>query len=138
MPCVAHLGEVSRNRQQLHDAGLGVLAVGHAPAEVVKKFIDREKIEIPIVTDPERSGYKALELGRVSVWHFFRPRIVWDFIKLLFKGEKIRRLTWTEDVFQLGGDYLVDRERRILFAYPSQDATDRPNLAKIIAAAHSP
>jgi AhpC/TSA antioxidant enzyme len=134
MPCVAHLGEVSGNLAKLEAVGLSVLAVGHAPPEIVKQFIEREKLLFPIVTDPERVGYKSLGLGRVKLWHFLRPRILGNFLKLLFKGQKIRRLTWTEDVFQLGGDYIVDRNRKILFAYPSQDATDRPSIATILDA----
>jgi peroxiredoxin len=132
MPCVAHLGEVARNHDRLIAAGIGVVAVGHAPPAVVARFIEREKIPFPVVTDPNREGYRHLGLGRVSFWHFLRPRIVLNFIKLLFKGEKIRRLTRTEDVFQLGGDFLVDRNRRVLVAYPSRDATDRPSVETIL------
>ena len=133
MPCVAHLGEVARNLGRLRAAGIGVVGVGHAPPAVVEKFVEREKITFPIVTDPHREGYKFFGLGRVSVFHFLRPRILFNFIKLLFKGEKIRRLTWKEDVFQLGGDFLIDRDRKIIVAYPSRDATDRPGVETILS-----
>lgn len=133
MPCVAHLGEVARNIERLRAAGIGVVGVGHAPPAIVEKFIEREKITFPIVTDPHRESYKFFGLGRVRALHFLRPRILFNFIKLLFKGEKIRRLTWTEDVFQLGGDFLIDRKRTILVAYPSQDATDRPGVETILS-----
>jgi peroxiredoxin len=132
MPCVAHLGEVARNYDRIRAAGIGVIGVGHAPPAIVERFVEREGIPFPIVTDPHREGYKFFNLGRVSVWHFFRPRILFNFIKLLFRGEKIRRLTRTEDVFQLGGDFLIDRERTILHAYPSRDATDRPSVEAIL------
>ena len=133
MPCVAHLGEVARNRDRLRAAGIGVVAVGHAPPAVVARFIEREAIPFPVVTDPNREGYRYFGLGRVSVWHFLRPRILWNFLTLLFKGERIRRLTHTEDVFQLGGDFLIDRQRRVRYAYPSQDATDRPSIETILS-----
>lgn len=132
MPCVAHLGEVARHYEQIRAAGIGVIGIGHAPPDVVERFVEREKIPFPVVTDPHREGYKHLGLGRVGFMHFLRPRILFNFIKLLFKGEKIRRLTGTEDVFQLGGDFLINRNRQILVAYPSQDATDRPSVATIL------
>jgi hypothetical protein len=132
MPCVAHLGEVARGYDRLKQAGIGVVGVGHAPPPVVKHFLAREPKPFPVVTDPGRAGYKALDLGRVGFFHFLRPRILGNFIKLLFKGEPIRRLTRTEDVFQLGGDYLVDRHRKIVYAYPSKDATDRPGVDAIL------
>ncbi len=133
MPCVAHLGEVARNYERFRAAGIDVIAVGHAPPAIVERFIERERIPFTVVTDPHREGYKFFGLGRVSVWHFFRPRIVLNFLKLLVRGEKIRRLTRTEDVFQLGGDFLIDRSRTILRAYPSRDATDRPSVETILA-----
>ncbi len=133
MPCVAHLGEVARNYERLRAAGIGVIAVGHAPPAIVERFVERERVPFPVVTDPNREGYKHVGLGRVTVWHFFRPRIVLNFLKLLFRGEKIRRLTHTEDVFQLGGDFLIDRSRTVLHAYPSRDATDRPSVEAILS-----
>ena len=132
MPCVAHLGEVARGYERLKQAGIEVVGVGHAPPPIVQQFLEREPKPFPVVTDPDRVGYKALNLGRVRLRHFLRPRILLNFIKLLFKGEKIRRLTHTEDIFQLGGDYLVGRDRKIFFAYPSQDATDRPSVETIL------
>jgi peroxiredoxin len=132
MPCVAHLGEVARHYDRIRAAGIDVIAVGHAPPAIVERFVERERIPFPVVTDPHREGYKFFNLGRVSVWHFLRPRILLNFIKLLFRGEKVRRLTRTEDVFQLGGDFLIDRKRTILEAYPSRDATDRPSVEAIL------
>lgn len=138
MPCVAHLGEVARNHDRLRAAGIGVVGVGHAPPPVVERFVERETIPFPVVTDPHREGYKFFNLGRVGVLHFLRPRILLNFLKLLVRGEKVRRLTGTEDVFQLGGDFLIDRNRRILVAYPSRDATDRPSVETILSWTGSP
>lgn len=138
MPCVAHLGEVARNYERLRSAGIDVLGIGHAPPNVIERFITREAIPFPVVSDPHRESYKHFNLGRVGVLHFFRPRIVLNFLKLLFRGEKIRRLTGTEDVFQLGGDFVIDRNRKLLVAYPSRDATDRPSIETILSWAGGP
>jgi hypothetical protein len=36
-----------------------------------------------------------------------------------------------EDVLQLGGDFILDRHRRVVFAYSSANPTDRPAMAVI-------
>lgn len=133
MPCVAQVKDVARRYDQLKDAGIDVVAVGHAPPAVTARFVERDALPFAVVTDVTKASYKAMGLMRVPFYHFFRPRIVWDAIKLLLRGEKIRRLTRTEDILQLGGDFLIDRDRRILYAYPSVDATDRAGAETMLS-----
>jgi hypothetical protein len=59
---------------------------------------------------------------------------VWGFIRLLLRGEKLRRMTWREDVYQLGGDFVIDRERHVRFHYASEEATDRPSIEELLKA----
>ena len=140
MPCVAQVKEVARNSERLHAAGIDILGVGHAPPPVVTQFLARNPLPFPVVTDVNRASYRAMGLPRVPLRHFLRPRILFDFFRLLFKGEKILRLTHTEDVQQLGGDYLIDRNRKVLYVYPSRDATDRASVEALLQwrAAHTP
>ncbi|QEL18134.1 peroxiredoxin-like family protein [Limnoglobus roseus] len=132
MPCVVQVKEISRNYERLQEAGIHVLGVGHAPPPVVTQFLERNPIPFPVVTDVSRESYKAMGLPRVPLRHFLRPRILLDFFRLLFKGEKILRLTHTEDIQQLGGDYLIGRDRKILYVYPSRDATDRVSVETLL------
>jgi hypothetical protein len=39
-----------------------------------------------------------------------------------------------EDLLQLGGDFVLDGEQRIVFAYRSREATDRPPATAILEA----
>jgi hypothetical protein len=39
-----------------------------------------------------------------------------------------------DDIYQSGGDFVVDREGNILFAYRSQDPADRPSAAELLRA----
>jgi hypothetical protein len=39
-----------------------------------------------------------------------------------------------EDLLQLGGDFILNRSREIVFAYRSADPTDRPPIADLLAA----
>lgn len=125
MPCVAQVKAVARDYDRLKANGVDVVAVGHAPPAVTARFVARDQLPFPVVTDPSKASYRAMGLARVPFVHFFKPRIVWDAIKKLMRGAEFRRLTRTEDIYQLGGDFLIDRDRRVLFVYPSVDATDR-------------
>jgi hypothetical protein len=39
-----------------------------------------------------------------------------------------------EDVLQLGGDFILDREGRLAYAYRSADPTDRPAVEVLLRA----
>jgi hypothetical protein len=39
-----------------------------------------------------------------------------------------------DDIYQSGGDFLIDRNGNILFAHRSQDPADRPAVAQLLQA----
>jgi hypothetical protein len=50
----------------------------------------------------------------------------------------MRRETYgKDDIYQSGGDFLLDREGNLLFAHRSQDPADRPAAAKLLEAIDS-
>jgi hypothetical protein len=42
-----------------------------------------------------------------------------------------------EDIYQAGGDFLLDRDGNILFAHRSQDPADRPAATRLLEAIDS-
>lgn len=110
-----------------------VLAVSFTPPTRMKAFIGKNPIPFPIVADPEREGYRAFALRRTTFLAFLRPRTVWRYIRSMLKGYKPVKPE-DDDLLQLGGDFLLDAEGRVKWARPSQDATDRPTVAEMLAA----
>jgi hypothetical protein len=37
-----------------------------------------------------------------------------------------------DDIYQAGGDFLLDRDGNILFAHRSQDPSDRPSASRLL------
>lgn len=52
--------------------------------------------------------------------------------KLLREGKKIQDYG-KDDYYQAGGDFLVDRDGNILFAYRSREPSDRPTAAMLLS-----
>ncbi|HET6575733.1 MAG TPA: SelL-related redox protein [Fimbriiglobus sp.] len=132
---MAHLGEVAANGERLRAASVGVLAVSQATPAVLATFLRDHPQPVPVVCDPDRAGYRAFGLERTSWLSFFRPSVMGGYLRLMFRGGKVRRPYPGEDVLQLGGDFLLDRAGRVVFAYPSRTATDRPGVDVLLAAA---
>ena len=84
----------------------------------------------PVLTDETRSTYRAYGLGRGSwrrVWGFRGMRA---YARLLRDGKRPRFPTG--DSLQLGGDFIVDSEGRVAYAYRSSGPDDRPAVNELL------
>jgi hypothetical protein len=115
-----------------------VLAVSQAEPAVLAAFLRGSPQPFPVVCDPGRAGYRAFGLERTSWPSFFRPRVLWGYLRLILRGGRVRRPYPGEDVLQLGGDFLLDRAGRVTFAYRSRTATDRPTVRSLLDEAARP
>jgi len=86
-----------------------------------------------MLADPERKAYEAFALKRLSWFQVFSPAALMLYLKLLRSGMKQAGYEG-DDIYQSGGDFLIDRKGNILFAHRSQDPADRPAVARLIMA----
>lgn len=122
---------------QLRELGVEVLAVSFTPPEKIRFFMGKYPLPFPVVSDPQRKGYEAFELGRTSLAGVLRPGVLWRFLKKMFRGWMPAKPAKGDDVWQLGGDFLLDRHGVLRFAYASSEPTDRPSQDALLQAARS-
>ncbi len=122
--------------QQHYDAirqlGADVLIVCQARPEVLATFLREHPLPFPIVGDPERTAYRRFGLERTSWATMLRPGVIWGYLRLMFRGWRPQAVRPGEDVLQLGGDFILDREGRLVYAYRSAEPTDRPPVAGLL------
>lgn len=111
-----------------------MLVVSQAEPETLARYVERQKWHVPIVSDPERTGYAAFGLERTGWLTFFRPKVLWGYFRGMSRGYGFKKPNPEEDLLQLGGDFILNRQREIVFAYRSADPTDRPSIADLLAA----
>lgn len=115
--------------------GATVLAISFSPPAVLALYTAEAAWPFPVLADPSLAGYRALDMGRTRWRDLLRPRILVYFLKLMLRGWKPRRPHPGDDVLQLGGDVVLDEQRRVLWAHVSADPADRPALDALLAAA---
>ena len=113
--------------------GCDVLVVTQARPDVLTGFLNRYPQPVPVVGDPERVSYRAFRLERTGWWTFFRPGVVWRYLKHMLRV-RLRTPYEGEDVRQLGGDFILDRVGKVLYAYRDPDPTRRPTVDELLAA----
>ncbi|MCI0701562.1 MAG: AhpC/TSA family protein [Planctomycetia bacterium] len=121
-------------RDEFASRNCSVLVIAQAKPEVLSLYIANQKWTVPIVSDPDRAAYSAFGLERTSWFTFFKPRVLWGYFRGMWKGYRVKKPFAGEDVLQLGGDFILARERKVIFAYPSSDPTDRPAVSKLLDA----
>jgi len=111
-----------------------VLVVSFTPPAKVATYLARGKLPFPVVSDPALAGYRAFGIGRTSWTAMLRPAVLWRFLKMMVRGWLPRKPGENEDLLRLGGDFVLDRGRHIVYAHPSREPTDRPSKAALLAA----
>lgn len=114
--------------------GAEVLVISFTPPAQVAVYLQRNPLPFPVVSDPELKAYQAFGLGRTTFGAIIRLQVIGRFLKLILRGWLPRGPDEGQDPFQLGGDFLIDGQARLVYAHPSADPTDRPGQEELLAA----
>ena len=109
-----------------------MLVVTLSRPEVLTEYLKQNPWPFEVVGDPDLRGYRAFGLQRASWWTYLRGGVLAGYLRLIFRGWKPRQPYEGEDVHQLGGDFIVDGQRRLIYAYPSREPTDRPKVEDLL------
>jgi len=123
--------------EDIHAAGAELVIVGSGSPLMAGFFAEDYQITTPVLTDPQRHVYAALELRRPSALAFLDPRVwVRGFFATL-RGHR-QQLSNAElgDSTQLGGMFVVRPGGEVAWAYRSAFAGDRPTNDEVLAALH--
>lgn len=125
---------MQRVYDEIKSLGGEVIVITFATPVQLAAFAREASLPFLVVTDVERKAYRAFALGQTSLGGFLRFGVIWQYLKLIFLGWMPRKPAADADVWQLGGDFVLDPEGRLVYAYASKDATDRPSNDALLQA----
>ncbi len=106
------------------------LILSPEPAEQIAPVARQEGWTGPVLGDPERHVYRAYGLGRLP-WHrVFTLRTLAMYVGFALRGRFPQRPG--QDVMQQGGDFVVDGEGIVRFAYAGRSSDDRPRVDDLL------
>lgn len=94
--------------------------------EVLAGYLKQRAWPFPLVSDPEREQYRRFGLERLRWRDYFRARALLGYARLLLRGWLPRLPYRGDDVHQQGGDFVIDADGRLLYAFRSANPADRP------------
>ncbi len=122
---------MSDRLDEMGDAEVAV--VTFASQRSLRGFRSRLGLAIPVLADEGRVAYRAYGLRRGPWWRVWGLATVRRYARLVAAGRRLRRPT--EDTLQLGGDFVVGRDGRLVYVFRSRGPADRPSVDELIAAA---
>ena len=123
--------KVLKYKRQLDEADASVVFVTFDDPEPVRRgLLAGLEVPYPVLVDRERVAYRAWGLRRSSlagIW--LDPRLWARYAALIVRGERLRRLG--SDTLQLGGDFVLDGDGKVVYARPQQ-RDDRPPVGELL------
>ena len=118
-------------KDQFEARGVSIVVISFAEPQRLAQYQEHHQWPFVMLTDPKRTVYDAFALRRLSWLQVFSPATLKLYWRLLREGKK-REDYGKDDIYQGGGDFLIDRDGNLLFAHRSRDPADRPAVAKLL------
>ena len=129
--CRQQLGDLLPWREEIRARGADLVVLGNGSVEDARAFRDEQRLPVPLLTDPSREAYCALEMRR-GVGSVTKPIVFLRSLKALFGGFRQTRVAG--DPLQQGGVVVVGPGGVERFRYVSQSAGDHPPIERILSA----
>lgn len=117
--------------REIEELGLAVLVVTFESRRRAEAYVRETDLPWPLLVDPSRAAYRAYRMRRGSRWEIWSPASWGAYFDLLRKGRRLRRPTG--DIYQLGGDVLIDPRGRVALHRVEQGPADRPPVSDLLA-----
>ena len=111
--------------------GVAIAVVSFAEPAKLIHYQEQHRWPFVILADPDRTAYQRFALKRLSWFRVFSAATLKLYFKLTREG-MARADYGKEDIYQAGGDFLLDREGNVLFEHRSQDPADRPSPERLL------
>ena len=105
-----------------------VVAITFSSPSEALKLSQELKLPFPLVSDPQKEVYKVFELGSAKVKDFITLKVLWKFLGRIFTGWFPSLGYSKDDLFQLGGEFVVDANGEVVYAFKSSSPADRPTI----------
>jgi peroxiredoxin len=102
----------------------------------LRGYRGRLRLPFTVVTDETQEIYKTYGLGKGPWWRVYGIGTIKRYIALLTQeGYQVGDLKRpSEDTLQLGGDFVVGRDGRLVYVFRSKNVDDRPPVEDLIRA----
>lgn len=130
MPCLDYLAQVRLASPRIEGLGARAIAVATGADFQARRLMD-QGVPFPLLLDPDRNLYRALDLGHIAWWRWATPR-TWRLY--LRSARRARQGRLTGDLRQTPGVAIIDTDRRLRWVHRGTTLGDYPPLEEVLGA----
>ncbi|XP_012777212.1 peroxiredoxin-like 2C isoform X1 [Maylandia zebra] len=133
--CRLHVQDLQKNQSSLDAHSVQVVVISFGCQEGASHWVEQTGCQYDMLLNPSRKMYSAFGLGASlqKVLNFGNMLIYSEYVAN--DMEFPRELPWIQDdMFQLGGNFVLDEHGRVLFSHRCQSPIDRPSVEDILSA----
>ena len=129
LPCRAHLSQLRENEEKLNTYNVKIVVITFASQDIALEYSKKTGISWPILIDESRELYQGYGMLSASFWDIWGPKTWWAYFKEIVQGHKPKKTTG--DIYQRGGDVLIDPDGIVRLHYVGDGPVNRPSLDTI-------
>lgn len=103
---------------------------------LARSYVAETSLAWPLLVDDTRETYRNYGMLSASFWDLWGPKTWWAYLKEVMKGARLRRSGG--DIYQRGGDVLIDPDGIVSLHHVGVGPADRPAVETILSGIHPP
>lgn len=104
-----------------------VAGISFAQPAIAWETAKKMQLSFPLLSDPEKSFYRYFNLASANWGNFLRPEVLLGYLSRIVQGWMPLKPRQGDDIFQLGGDFILNGAGETVFAFRSETPVHRPN-----------
>lgn len=132
------MAELEASQTLLEARSVQVMVVSFGSVEGAQLWLEQTGCTFEMLMDSQRKVYRRFGLGssfsKVLNFSCLMRFSEYSMVNRDFPDFPHRLL---EDIYQLGGDFLLDETGKVLLSHPSKNPLDRPSLTNVLQAAEA-
>lgn len=126
------MAQLRRHQTEFAALQTDIVTISFEAAWRAEIWLEETGSPFPLWLDPDRTAYHAFGLQR-SFWRSWGPKNLWYYARRLGRNGR-KPIKGKTDTHQLGGDFILEPDGKVLLAYRSHDPTDRPAVRLLLDA----
>ena len=97
---------------------------------LARSYVEETALTWPLLVDDTRETYRNYGMLSASFWDVWGPKTWWAYLKEIVKGKKL--IKSEGDIFQRGGDVLIDPGGTVQLHHIGVGPADRPTVEALL------
>jgi hypothetical protein len=110
--------------------GVKIVVVTFEPGSSARSYRDEMGLGWPLLIDGSKELYRSYGMRTASLWDIWGPKSWWAYGREILKGNTPTKSA--ADIYQRGGDVLIDQGGMVRLHHVGAGSADRPSLDVIL------